>query len=128
MKIIEITRPPLESLAYVNPECKLYGQAGQENLSIRKVYGKHDKIRYLRCCECQEEFSERKNTALWNCKIPEEKAITIIEHLCEGNSIKGTARLLRADDSTVRRLNKRAGRHGEQYHDVKVQELEIENL
>jgi IS1 family transposase/transposase-like protein len=128
MKIIEITRPPLESLACVNPECKLYGQAGQENLSIRKVYGKHDNIRYLRCCECQEEFSERKNTALWNCKIPEEKAIAIVEHLSEGNSIKGTARLLRADDSTVRRLNKRAGRHGQQYHDEKAQELDVENL
>lgn len=128
MKIIEFTCPPTESLACVNPECKLYGQAGQENLSIRKVYSKQDKIWYLRCCECQEEFSKRENTALWNYKITEEKAIAIVEHLSEGNSIKGTARLLRADDSTLRRLNKRAGRHVKQYQDVKVQELEIEKL
>jgi len=128
MKIIEITRPPLESLACVNPECNLYGKAGQGNLRVRKEYGQHDRIRYLRCCECQEEFSERKNTALWNCKIAEEKAVAIVEHLSEGNSIKGTARLLRADAETVRRLNKRAGRHGEQYHDRKVQEVEVETL
>ena len=127
-KKIEITRPPLESLACVTPECKLYGQAGQGNLSIRKIYGKHDEIRYLRCSECQEEFSERKNTALWNCKIPEEKAVSVTEHLSEGNSIKGTARLVRVDPSTVRRLNKRAGRHGQQYHDEKVQDVAVENL
>lgn len=127
-KKIEITRPPLESLACINPECKLYGQAGQGNLGIRKIYGKHERIRYLRCSECQEEFSERKNTALWNCKIAEEKAVSVAEHLSEGNSIKGTARLVRVDPSTVRRLNKRAGRHGQQYHDEKVQDLTIENL
>jgi IS1 family transposase/transposase-like protein len=128
MKTIEIRRPPLESLACVNPECKLYGKAGQGNLRIRKEYGQYDWIRYLRCCECQEEFSERKNTALWNCKIAEEKAVAIVEHLSEGNSIKGIARLLRADADTVRRLNKRAGRHGQQYHDGKVQEVEVESL
>jgi IS1 family transposase/transposase-like protein len=124
----EITHPPLESLACVNVECNLYGQTGQNNLSVRKEYGKHNRIRYLRCSECREEFSERKNTALWNCKIPEEKAVSVAEHLSEGNSIKGTARLVRVDPSTVRRLNKRTGRHGEQYHDEKVQAVEVENL
>ena len=127
-KKIEITRPPLESLACVTPECKLYGQAGQGNLSIRKIYGKQDRIRYLRCSECQEEFSERKNTALWNCRIAEEKAVSVAEHLSEGDSIKGIARLVRVDPSTVRRLNKRAGQHGQQYHDEKEHDLAIENL
>lgn len=127
-KKTENTRLPLESLACINPECKLYGKPGQNNLTIRKEYGKHDRIRYLRCDECLEEFSERKNTALWNCKIPEEKAISVAEHLAEGNSIKGTARLVRVDASTVRRLNKRAGRHGQQYHNEKVQDMAIENL
>ena len=127
-KKTENTHLPLESLACVVPRCNLYGQPGQGNLTVRKIYGKHDKIRYLRCNECQEEFSERKNTALWNCKIPEEKAISVAEHLSEGNSIKGTARLLRVDESTVRRLNKRAGQHGEEYHDEKVQDIAVKNL
>lgn len=127
-KKIEITHLPLESLACVTPGCKLYGQPEKGNLSVRKIYGKHDKIRYLRCRECQEEFSERKNTALWNCKIPEEKAVSVTEHLSEGNSIKGTARLMRVDPSTVRRLNKRSGQHGKQYHDEKVQDVAVENL
>ena len=126
-KEIEITRLSIESLACVNQNCQDYGLIGLENLYVRKVYGK-DQIRYLRCRTCQEEFSERKNTALWNVKIREGKAISIAEHLSEGNSIKGTSRLLRVDPSTVRRLNKKAGQHSKRYHDEKVQDVNVKNL
>lgn len=120
-------RPPLESLACVNPDCDLYGQKGCENLMIRKTYGR-DKIRYLRCRACQGEFSERKNTALWNSKIPEAKAISVAEHLAEGCSLKGTARLVQVDPGTVRRLNGKVGRHGQQYHEQEVQEVVVTEL
>ncbi len=120
-------RPPLASLACVNPDCDLYGQGGETNLTIRKVYGR-DGIRYLRCRRCQQEFSERKNTAMWNSKIREEKAIAVAEHLAEGCSIKGTARLVRVDDGTVRRLNSQVGRHGKQIHDQKVQAVTVTEL
>ena len=126
-KQMEIIRPRLESLACVNPTCDDYGLTGAENLYVRKVYGK-DNIRYLRCRTCQEEFSERKNTALWNTRIRERKAVSIAEHLSEGNSIKGTSRLLRVDTSTVRRLNKKAGQHAKSYHDEKVQDVKARNL
>jgi IS1 family transposase/transposase-like protein len=124
---IEITRLPLESLACVNPDCQDYGVTGAENLYIRKIYGK-DHIRYLRCRTCQEEFSERKNTGLWNTKIREAKAVSVAEHLSEGNSIKGTSRLLRVDPETVRRINKRAGQHGKRFHDEKVQGVDARNV
>jgi IS1 family transposase/transposase-like protein len=118
---------PLDSLACVNEECDLYGQPGQGNLTVRKIYGK-DRIRYLRCGVCQEEFSERKKTALWNVKIWEEKAIAIAEQLAEGTSIKGTARVVKVDPSTVRRINKRIGKHGEAYHRQEVKELGVKTL
>jgi IS1 family transposase/transposase-like protein len=124
---IKITRPPLERGACNNPDCQDYGTAGAGNLYVRKIYGK-DHIRYLRCGTCQEEFSERKNTALWNTKIREVKAVSIAEHLSEGNSIKGTSRLLRVDPSTVRRVNRRSGQHGKRFHDEKVQDVQVRNL
>jgi len=88
-------------------------------LLIRKVYGR-DQIRYLRCRCCQQEFSERKNTALWNSKIPEAKAVSVAEHpstssgqaLADGCGIKSTARLVKVDPSTVRRLNGKVGDTG----------------
>jgi hypothetical protein len=83
-----IDRPRLDSLACVNPECISYSLPRQSNLTIRKTYGS-TQIRYLRCSHCAQEFSERKNTALRNCKIAEDKAIAVAEHLAEGVSLKG---------------------------------------
>jgi len=123
----KITRPPLASLACVQETCDLYGQAGQNNLTVRKVYGK-DGIRYLRCRHCQTEFSERKGTALWNCKIDEERAISVAEHLAEGCSFKSSARLVRVDPSTVRRLNRRLGQHAQAFHDERAQDLIVDSL
>lgn len=36
-----------------------------------------NKIHYLRCRTCQEEFRERKNTALWHTKTREAKAVSV---------------------------------------------------
>ena len=58
-------RPDLATLACINADCQQFGGTGQGHLTIRKVYGK-DGIRLLRCGRCHEEFSERRNTALFN--------------------------------------------------------------
>ena len=122
-----IERPPLSSLACVNSACESYGQNGQDNLSVRKVYGK-DHIRFLRCHHCGQEFSERKNTALWNTKIPEQRAIEVGRHLAEGVSLKGTARLTYSHKDTVKRLLGRFGHHAQAFHDQTAQQLDIDVL
>ena len=49
-------RPALENLCCLNAQCNAYGQRGQANLRVRKIYGV-DRIRYLRCQCGGEEFS-----------------------------------------------------------------------
>jgi IS1 family transposase/transposase-like protein len=121
------TRPPLETLACVNEQCEWYGQKGQDNLTVRKTYGQ-DEIRYLRCQHCGTEFSERKNTALWNTKVSETRAVAVAEHLAEGCSLKAASRLAKVDVSVVRRLNRKVGEHGEAFHDEQVQDLTVTAL
>ncbi len=123
-KISSSTRSRLDSLAGVNEQCELYGQAGQNNLIVRKTYG-HDRMRYLRCQVCRAEFSERKQTALWNTKVAEAKAIAVGEHLAAGCSLKGTVRLVKVDASTVRRLSKRLGEHGQSLQEGQVRDLQV---
>jgi IS1 family transposase len=118
------SRPALHTLACVNESCTLYGQKGQDNLTVRKRYGQ-DGLRYLRCRCCGTEFSERKNTALWNTKVAEEKAVAVAEHLAEGCSLKATARLAKVHPSVVTRLNRKVGVHAEAFHDARVQDLEV---
>lgn len=121
------SRPPLESLACVNDECQAYGKAGAANLVVRKVYGR-DQLRLLRCRACGKEFSERKNTPLWNCKLPEEKAVAIAEQLAEGSSYKGTSRVVKVSAEAVRRLGGCLGKHGKSFHNERVQNLPITAL
>jgi IS1 family transposase len=118
------SRPALDTLACVNKQCTLYGQTGQDNLTVRKTYGK-DGIRYLRCSCCGAEFSERKNTALWNTKVTEDKAVAVADHLAEGCSLKATARLVKVHPSVVRRLKGKLGDHAQAFHDEQVQDLEV---
>jgi transposase-like protein len=89
---------------------------------IRKVYGR-DGIRFLRCRECGEEFSERRGTALFNTKIAEERAEAVVMHLDEGCSVSATARLVKVSKDTVSRLLRVAGRHAKRFHDEKVRDL-----
>jgi len=115
-------RPDLSTLTCVNAECQCFGRPAQGNLSIRKVYGK-DGLRLLRCCKCREEFSERRNTAMFNTKVSEAKAEDVIDHLDEGCSIRGTSRLTKTAKATVARLLKVSGRHAQRFHHQEVQGL-----
>src|SRR5689334_12064168 len=89
---------------------------GKTILTVRKTYGK-DGIRYLCCRCCGAEFSERKNTALWNTKVSGEKAIAAAECLAEGCSLKATGRLAKVHPSVVRRLKGKVGDHAQAFHD-----------
>jgi IS1 family transposase len=115
-------RLDLATLACVNADCQHFGRTGQGNLTIRKVYGQ-DGIRLLRGRSCHEEFSERRNTALFNTKVSEAKAESIIDHLDEGCSIRATSRLTQVAKVTVARLLKTSGRHAQRFHDQEVQNL-----
>ena len=123
----ERKRPLLSELACVNSKCESYGQAGLENLIVRKVYGQ-DQIRYLRCRCCGGEFSERKNTAFWNTKIPESRAIEVGRQIAEGTSIKGTSRLTYTHRATVKRLSLKFGQHAQDFHEQEAQQLDIDVL
>ncbi|NJO83226.1 MAG: hypothetical protein HC828_10675, partial [Blastochloris sp.] len=111
----------------MNAECKDYAQTRLNNLTVRKTYGQ-DQIRYLRCRACQQEFSERKGSALWNTKVREEKAESVAAHLAEGCWMSATRRLTGVDRSVVVRLNRQLGRHGQAFHDERVQQVQVEAL
>lgn len=108
----------------MTPECELYGQAGRNNLTVRKVYGA-DQLRYLRCRHCGHEFSERKGTALWNTKVCEAQAVAVAAHLSEGCSLASTARLTAVDICVVQRLQAELGRHGQHFHAAHVQAVPV---
>jgi LacI family transcriptional regulator len=109
----------LSRFCCLNPPCPLVGQRDAGNLYVRARYGKQDR-RLLCCRACQSRFSERKGTALFGSKLPDEKSLSVLEHLHEGCGVRQTARLTKVNRATVGRLAERAGEHARALHDELV--------
>ena len=104
----------------MNPNCPLHGRRDAGNLSVRDRYGKQRHIRLLHCKACDARFSERKGTALFHSCLPPEKAVSVLQHLVEGNGVRQTERLVGVHRDTVMRLARKAGQHARGAHDVLV--------
>ena len=103
-----------------NPECSLHGRRDAGNLAVCDRYGKAKHIRLLQCRVCKARFSERKGTALFHSHLPPEKAVSVLEHLVEGNGVRQTERLVGVHRDTVMRLARKAGEHARDAHDQLV--------
>ena len=111
---------PLENFCCQNPFCPDVGIRGKGNLRWHGYSGHKKQIRCLFCRTCGKVFSERKGTVLEHCRLHEEKAISILEHLREGNGVRSTARLTEVCPNTVVRYARIAGKHAFELHDEMV--------
>ena len=103
-----------------NFDCTLYGRRNSGNLSVCGRYGKHKQFRQLYCHACRARFSERKGTPLYRCRLPDETAVAVFDHLAEGNGVRQTGRLVGVQPNTVVRLARTAGQHAHDAHDELV--------
>jgi len=102
-----------------NPVCADYGKRGHGNLTVSGRYGVQQR-RLLRCRTCKARFSERKGTPLFDCRLPEDKVVSLLEHIAEGCGIRQTGRLIGVNKNTVVRLSLLAGGQAQKLHDELV--------
>jgi LacI family transcriptional regulator len=112
--------PNLARFCCQNRRCTLYGARDAGNLTVCGRYGKHDHIRLLYCTACKARFSERKGTALFRSNLAPETAVSVLQHLAEGNGTRPTGRLVGVHRDTVTRLARMAGDHARDAHDELV--------
>jgi transposase-like protein len=110
----------LQSFCCQNSHCDDYGRRGLDNLRVCFRYGPTKATRVLACRTCQHRFTERKGTALYRCKLSEDKAVAVLHHLQEDCGVRQTSRLVGVNKDTVVRLAVVAGRHARQVHDERV--------
>jgi transposase-like protein len=110
----------LKTFCCQNPQCTDYGRRGLDNLRVCFRYGTNQATRVLACRTCQHRFSERKGTALYRCKLPEDKAVAVLHHLHEDCGVRQTSRLVGVNKDTVVRLAVVAGQHAQHVHDELV--------
>ncbi len=110
----------LDPFCCQNRQCSHYGQRGHGNLRVAFRYGKDKQRRMLACRTCQERFSERKGTPLFDARLPDDKVISVLHHLRERCGVRQTSRLTGVDKDTVIRYALRAGEHAHLLHDELV--------
>ena len=116
----EVMHHPIEHFCCQNAECVDYGIRGKGNLSFRGWSGKGKRIHMVYCYSCISHFSERKGTVLEQSRLPHEKAVSLLEHISEGDGTRKTGRLVHVDKNTVTRYIRKAGEHSEDLHDELV--------
>jgi transposase-like protein len=110
----------LRRFCCLNPDCPDRGKRGAGNVVPRGFYGPGKSRRLLGCKTCQRRFSERRGTPLFHCHLPADKAVAVLEHLNDGCGVRQTARLVKVQPRTVRRLGRQAGDHARAAHDTLV--------
>jgi LacI family transcriptional regulator len=106
----------LSRFCCLSPDCPLHGLRGQGNVAVRARYGGGDRL-LLYCKACKKRFSERKGTPLFNCRLPDDKAASVLAHLQDGCGVRQTQRLVGVHRDTVTRLGRKAGEHAKAAHD-----------
>jgi len=92
-----------------NPQCAYFGVRGWGQHLVRRGYD--GSIPRLLCTHCHRTFSLRQGTAYFGI-VAEEGIFTIaLRALAEGNSLRGTARIIAVDKDTVCAWLDQAGRH-----------------
>ena len=103
-----------------NSDCPDAGRRGAGNLTLTGRLGKHRQYRLLYCRTCRARFSERKGTPLYRAHLPENKVLSILEHIAEGCGVLKTARLVQVHPETVTHYSRVAGEHAAGLHDEVV--------
>jgi transposase-like protein len=110
----------LSRFCCLNASCPRHGQRGQGNLAVRARYGPGKSRRLLYCKACKRRFSERQGTPLFDCRLPEPLAQSVLAHLQDGCGVRQTGRLVGVHRNTVVRLSRQAGEHAQAAHDELV--------
>lgn len=110
----------LACLCCLNADCADHGRRDAGNLRVHSRCGAEKQYRILQCRTCGARFSERKGTPLYRSHLPEQTAVSILEHLDEGCGVRQTGRLVRVHRDTVMRYGRLAGQHAHGAHDQLV--------
>src|SRR3954452_707102 len=103
-----------------NSRCPDYGRRAAGNLTVTGRLGKSRQYRLLYFRTCRARFSERKATPLYRAHLPEDKILSILEHVHEGCGVRKTARLVKVHPDTVTRYGRAVGDHSRTAHDELV--------
>ena len=94
-----------------------------------KKFGKHrNGLQRYRCAACKKTFTEPQEKPLGDMTLAEEKAISVLQHLVEGCSIRTTSRITGVHPRTILSLLTLAGERCERLMTDRIQGLRVRDV
>ncbi len=114
-----------------NQACSHYGIYGYGRHLVRN--GADNGIARLLCKMCERTFSERKGTAYFDIRTEARIYTIAMRALAEGNSLRGTGRIVAVDKDTICDWLDIAGKHCRAviaylFHDLHISECQLDEL
>ena len=99
-----------------------------------KRFGKHrNGLQRYRCTSCKKTFTEDHERPLGDMILAEEKAMSVLQHLVEGCSVRATSRITGVHPKTILNLLSLAGERcdrlmEERIHGLRVKDVQCDEL
>jgi LacI family transcriptional regulator len=103
-----------------NSDCPDHGKRGQGNVYFRGWSGRNKRIRMVYCRTCKKAYSQRKGTTFERSQLPDDKVVSVLDHLREGCGVRATNRLTGVSRDTISRYLGLAGGQSKNLHDELV--------
>lgn len=85
-------------------------------------------LQRYRCLECKKTFLEEHSRPLGEMRLSLDKAVSVIHHLVEGNSIRSTERLTGVEKRTILSLLALVGERCEKLMEDRIQGLKVKEV
>ena len=97
-----------------NPDCSLYNRMHKGNVSAISTYmTQSGKRRILYCSQCEQSFSETRDTVFFDLRTPEEKVMMALKMLLVRVDLTGISFVLGVTEETVLAWLRRAAHQAE---------------
>src|SRR5262245_37417039 len=101
--------------------CGRRGTAGQGNIRVHSR-----KEQRYRCTTCGRTFAATRNTPFYRLHKPADLVNVVLTLLCYGCPRQAVVAAYSLDERTVAAWQQRAGQHGQRFHELKVQQGQVD--
>ncbi len=122
-------KPKFTDVSCPNPDCKLYGVTGKENIIGNGTYQiKNKRVRKYICRKCGRVFNDRTGTFFENVRKDESDIKLALKMAIKGMSIQAISYVLEVQPATVSNWLFRAAKQCEKVNEDLMKDLNISKV
>ena len=118
-----------DDVACPNEQCQHYGERGAGNIKGNGRYNtRSGLVRKFVCRSCSGVFCERRGTAFYDLRSPEEKVLLALELVLRGMTLRAVAGAMKVKLDTVRFWLSQAANHADMVNEALVKRVQVERI